>query len=239
MKLLRLDKIIADNTSLSRSEVQKLAKNGLIIVNGQTCTKVSEKFSLDNLEIIVDGEQINFAHPKVLVFHKPKGVICANNDPYGSLNVFHLLPSTYHQFHTVGRLDKDTTGLLLITDDGNFSHQLTSPRKHVSKKYFVTLEEPALESYQEVITEGILLHGETDKTKPGIIEFTDNPFQVYLTITEGRYHQVKRMFAALNNKVIDLHRVSIGNLDLPADLAEGEYFELSVPQALELVYGEK
>ncbi|RIY32241.1 hypothetical protein CKF54_05235 [Psittacicella hinzii] len=237
MKLLRLDKIIADNTNLSRKDVQKLAKNNLIMVNGEICNKVTEKFNPEEIDIVIDGEHIVLNYkPSVLIFNKPEGYVCANHDDV-NLTVFHLLPDGYNSFHCVGRLDLDTSGLLLLTNDGNFSHRLSSPKHHVAKKYYVTLADPYEDSYLIQMQEGILLRGERDKTKPAILEFTDDPYRVYLTITEGRYHQVKRMFGALGNKVVELQRVAIGNLTLPEDLAEGEYLEVDVAEALALING--
>lgn len=239
MKPLRLDKIIVDNTFLSRSEVQKIAKKGLITVNGEVVTKVAQKYNPEEIELVIDGELINTKYePVVLVFNKAQGFVCANSDTEHP-TVFSVLPDEYRSFHCVGRLDIDTTGLLLLTNDGNVSHKLTSPKSHVAKKYFVTLADPVEDFYQEEIENGILLRGEKDKTLPAVLELTDDPYQVYLTITEGRYHQVKRMFGALGNKVVELQRVSIGNLSLPEDLEENQFIEIEVSQALKIINGEK
>ncbi|MFC6276591.1 pseudouridine synthase [Psittacicella hinzii] len=237
MKLLRLDKIISDYSHYSRSQVSTLARNGLICVNGEVVKQVSQKFDPTQIEITIDNEPLEIeVEPSVIVLHKPEGFVCANEDGVHR-TVFTLLPEKFRKFHCIGRLDVDTTGLLLLTNDGQFSHKLTSPKSHVPKTYFVTLADPVEDNYAHEITQGILLKSEKDPTLPAKLELTDDPYQVYLTITEGRYHQVKRMFAALGNKVENLHRSAIGSYTLPEDLDEGEWIVLTVAQAEKLIRG--
>ncbi|RKW37748.1 MAG: pseudouridine synthase, partial [Moraxella sp.] len=130
------------------------------------------------------------------------------------------------RLHSAGRLDVDTTGLVLLTDDGQWSHRITSPKHHYPKTYLVTLADPVEANYSQACAEGILLRGEKEPTKPAELEILDD-YNVNLTISEGRYHQVKRMFAALGNKVVGLHRWKIGNLTLDDDLGEGEFRPLT------------
>ncbi|WP_049097636.1 16S rRNA pseudouridine(516) synthase RsuA, partial [Klebsiella michiganensis] len=131
--------------------------------------------------------------------------------------------------HAAGRLDIDTTGLVLMTDDGQWSHRITSPRHHCEKTYLVTLENPLDESTAEQFAKGVQLHNEKDLTKPAVLEVV-TPTEVRLTISEGRYHQVKRMFAAVGNHVVGLHRERIGDIALDASLAPGEYRPLTAEE---------
>lgn len=239
MKLQRLDKIIANNSFYSRSQVSKLARLGLIYVNQEPITNPATKFSIDDIVITIDGEILSLTSNESLaiVFNKPAGYVCANEDGM-NLTVFHLLPTKYRNFHCVGRLDMDTTGLLILTNDGNFSHSLTSPKKHVAKTYRVILADPIESNYERAFIDGIQLRGEKNPCLPAKLTLTDNPYQVYLTITEGKYHQVKRMFAALGNKVVNLHRHAVGEFELPSDIAEQEYIEYPTKELLDLILGQ-
>ncbi|XNM88129.1 16S rRNA pseudouridine(516) synthase RsuA [Escherichia coli] len=138
------------------------------------------------------------------------------------------------KLHAAGRLDIDTTGLVLMTDDGQWSHRITSPRHHCEKTYLVTLESPVADDTAEQFAKGVQLHNEKDRTKPAVLEVI-TPTQVRLTISEGRYHQVKRMFAAVGNHVVELHRERIGGITLDADLAPGEYRPLTEEEIASVV----
>lgn len=131
-----------------------------------------------------------------------------------------------HKLHAAGRLDIDTTGLVLMTDDGQWSHRITSPRHHCEKTYLVTLESPVSDDTAEQFTKGVQLHNEKDLTKPALLDVL-TPTEVRLTISEGRYHQVKRMFAAVGNRVVGLHRERIGEIALDPELEPGEYRPLT------------
>jgi 16S rRNA pseudouridine516 synthase len=142
--------------------------------------------------------------------------------------VLSLLPEPLSQrLHLVGRLDKDTTGLLLLTDDGAWSHRVASPNRRCSKTYLVALARPLAEDAESRLLQGLLLHNEKTPTRPAVLQRLDER-RVRITITEGRYHQVRRMFAALGNHVVGLHRESIGGLSLDAALGPGEWRDLSV-----------
>ncbi|WP_373777518.1 16S rRNA pseudouridine(516) synthase RsuA [Glaesserella sp.] len=223
---MRLDKFIAENTGLTRSQASKALKNGLVSVNGQIekngATKINEQdevcFEDKLLEWMGDGQYF--------MFNKPQNCVCSHDDgDYPTVFQFFDHPLTT-KLHCAGRLDADTTGLVLLTDDGQWSHRITSPKYHCEKTYLVTLADPVEDFYMAQFEQGILLRGEKTVTKPAQLEILDD-YNVNLTISEGRYHQVKRMFAAVGNKVIALHRWRIGNVTLDDNLQEGEFRTLT------------
>lgn len=225
---MRLDKYICDNTSLTRSLATKAIKSGRIKVNHKKAKSGSDKIQPDCDSVFFDGQVIQpQPHNRYYMMHKPEGVVCANSDGAHAL-VFDLMSQELNadKLHTVGRLDKDTTGLLLITDDGQWSHQITSPKHHQQKVYRAWLAEPLIKHAEQQVKQGILLKDELKPTLPAQLERISDT-QVLLTINEGRYHQVKRMFAAMGNRVVKLHRHSIGGVTLDAQLAPGEYRMLS------------
>ena len=173
----------------------------------------------------VQGAPLDPPPPLTLMMHKPLGVVCSHKEPGRS--VYELLPSRWRArnpaLSTVGRLDADTSGLLLLTDDGGFLHRVISPKAHVAKRYAVTLDRPLEGGEAAAFASGtLMLESETQPLKPAVLEAL-SPTCAWLTITEGRYHQVRRMFAAVGNHVVALHRDRIGALDLPADLPPGGY----------------
>ncbi|MEG9482462.1 16S rRNA pseudouridine(516) synthase RsuA [Mannheimia sp. HC-2023] len=223
---MRLDKFIAENTGLTRSQAAKVLKNGEVTVNGKIEKSGAAKISQDD-EICYQGEPLEWVEEgQYFMLYKPQGYICSNDDgEYPTVFQFFDYP-LMTKLHTAGRLDVDTTGLVLLTDDGKWSHRITSPKHHCEKTYLVTLADPVEDFYAEKLAEGILLRGEKDPTLPAQLEILDD-YNVNLTISEGRYHQVKRMFAALGNKVEALHRWRIGDVVLDETLAEGEFRPLT------------
>lgn len=222
---MRLDKYLSNYSPLSRSEANKALKQKRILVNGHIIKVGSHKVT-DQDEVLLDGMPVEMNTGVYLMMNKPANYLCANDDSQHAL-VFDLIQeSMHHALHTVGRLDLDTTGLLLITDDGQWSHQLTSPKRHMPKTYRVWLDEPLIENAERLCEQGMLLRSETKPTLPATLERIDDT-EVLLTITEGRYHQVKRMFAAMGNRVVKLHRQRIGPIVLDAQLASGEYRSLT------------
>jgi 16S rRNA pseudouridine516 synthase len=180
----------------------------------------------------IRGAPVDPPAPLVLMMHKPAGVVCSHREPGRS--VYELLPPRWRSrtpaLSSVGRLDLDTTGLLLITDDGEFLHRVISPRSHAPKRYIARLGESLAGTEAEVFARGdLLLEGEDRPLAPARLEVLD-PFTARLTLTEGRYHQVKRMFAAVGNHVTALHRDRIGALDLPPDLTPGAWQRLTPVQ---------
>lgn len=229
---MRLDKFICDCTGLTRSQAGKSIRQGLVSINGEPVKQAARQVSVTD-QVELDGELLQLIGPRYIMLHKPAGYVCANDDPEHPI-VFTLLDEPLvERLHTVGRLDLDTTGLLLLTDDGQWSHRLSSPKHHVAKTYRVWTADPIPAEAIAQFAAGVMLRGEKEPTKPAQLELVAT-HEALLTIHEGRYHQVKRMFAAIGNKVERLHRERIGALQLPADLAEGEYRFLNEQEILEL-----
>lgn len=225
---MRLDKYLCECTQLTRSLATRALKNKLVEVNGVIVKSGSTKIKVGEDHVQLEGHPLTLHEGfRYYMMHKPAGMVCANAD-YDHPIVFDLMydEPAINKLHTVGRLDLDTTGLLLITDDGKWSHFITSPKHHNTKTYRVWLAEDLIDTVEKQFQEGIMLKGEKEKTKPGLLERITNT-EVLVTISEGKYHQVKRMFAALGNHVEGLHREKIGEVSLDNDLGEGEYRELS------------
>lgn len=178
-------------------------------------------------EIYYEDQKLEWVEEgQYFMLYKPQGYICSHDDgEYPTVFQFFDYP-LMTKLHTAGRLDVDTTGLVLLTDDGKWSHRITSPKHHCEKTYLVTLADPVEDFYAQRLAEGILLRGEKEPTLPAQLEILDD-YNVNLTISEGRYHQVKRMFAALGNKVEALHRWRIGDVVLDERLEEGEFRSLT------------
>ena len=226
---MRLDKFLAENTGLTRSQANKVLRQGLVQVNGEVVKSGAQKISEQD-QIYYDGQPLEWLDEGLyFMLYKPEGVVCSNDDgDYPTIYQFFDYPLA-SKLHSAGRLDVDTTGLVLLTDDGQWSHRITSPKYHCDKTYLVTLADPIEDHYQQALSEGILLRGEKTPTKPATMEIIDD-YNLNLTISEGRYHQVKRMFAALGNKVIALHRWKIGALKLDENLQEGEFRPLTIEE---------
>lgn len=223
---MRLDKFLAETTGLTRSQAAKVLRQSAVTVNGKIEKSGAVKVSPDD-EVCYDGERLTWVeNGQYIMLHKPQGYICSHEDgDYPTIYQFFDYPLSA-RLHSAGRLDVDTTGLVLLTDDGQWSHRITSPKFHCEKTYLVTLADPVEANYVQACADGILLRGEKEPTKPATLEILDD-YNVNLTLSEGRYHQVKRMFAALGNKVVALHRWKIGDVVLDEHLAEGEFRPLT------------
>ena len=225
---LRLDRLLANLCYGSRREMQALAKNGRITLDGAPVRDADQKMAITPdlpKHLRIDGKPIDPPPGIALMLHKPLGVTCSHKEA-GPL-VYDLLPTRWRMrdpaISTIGRLDKETSGLLLLTDDGGLLHRVISPKSHVAKRYRVTLDRPLSGDEAEAFAAGgLMLDGETKPLLPAVME-TLSPTEALLTLTEGRYHQVRRMFAAMGNHVAALHRESMGGLTLPDDLEAGEY----------------
>lgn len=222
----RLDKFLSEYTGLSRSQATKALRQNLVKVNQQLVKDGALKVSPEDV-VEFDGETLEWVSGnQYFLLYKPEGYVCSHDDgEYPTVYQFFDYPLS-SRLHTAGRLDVDTTGLVLLTDDGQLSHRITSPKYHCKKTYLVTLADPVEDFYLEQCAQGILLKGEKQPTKPAQIEIIDD-YNLNLTIVEGKYHQVKRMFAALGNKVIALHRWRIGQIILDPQLEEGQYRALT------------
>jgi 16S rRNA pseudouridine516 synthase len=225
---MRLDKFICDCTGLTRSQAGKVIRQKLVTINGELVKQAALQVNSGD-KVVMDGQPLAIIGLRYLILHKPAGFLCANDDPDHPI-VFSVLDEPLvERLHTVGRLDLDTTGLLLLTDDGKWSHRISSPKHHIAKTYRVWTADPISADAASQFAEGVMLRGEKDPTLPAELEIVGE-CEALLTIHEGRYHQVKRMFAAIGNKVEQLHREKIGGLQLPADLAEGEYRALTAAE---------
>lgn len=220
----RIDKIISEQTNYSRKEIKKLISKGLILVNDVIVKKSEEKFEEENIKIKIANEELEIREHIYLVLNKPKGYISATEDN-SQKTVLDLVPEKYKTrvLFPAGRLDKDTTGLMIITDDGEFAHDILSPRKHVKKVYEVLIDIPVTEEMIEGFSEGVKLNDAS--CKPAYLEKTGE-YTALVTLKEGRYHQIKRMFGCYKAKVLELNRVCIGNYYLPKELKEGEVIEI-------------
>lgn len=224
----RLDRLLANLGYGSRREVQALVERGAVVLDGERLRDASARLAVTAelpARMTVGGAPLDPPAPLSLMLHKPLGVVCSHKE--AGRSVYELLPARWRArdpaLSTIGRLDADTTGLLLITDDGPFLHRVISPKSHVAKRYLATLDRP-LEGHEAALFASgeLMLESEATPLRPAVLEpLSDRT--AYLTITEGRYHQIRRMFAAVGNHVVALHRDRIGELDLPADLAEGRY----------------
>ncbi|QYZ65679.1 MAG: 16S rRNA pseudouridylate synthase [Gammaproteobacteria bacterium (ex Lamellibrachia satsuma)] len=229
---MRLDKYLSSVTRLSRSQAQKAIRAGRVMVDGETEKNMSRSV-VPETQVILDGNETGQPGPRYFMLHKPQGYVCSTGDPQHP-TVLELLDEVITgDLHFAGRLDIDATGLVLITSDGQWSHRIVAPGRKCRKRYRVTLAEPLTASDAEKLRQGVLLRNEPQPTQPAMLEILAERICL-LTITEGRYHQVKRMFAAVGNRVIGLHRVSIGNLELDENLAPGAYRCLSL-QEIEVV----
>ncbi len=225
---MRLDKFICDCTGLTRSQAGKLIRQGLVTLNQKQCKQPATQVVTTD-QITLEDEELQLIGLRYFVMNKPAGYVCSTDDPDHN-TVFALMDEPLlERLHTVGRLDLDTTGILLITDDGQWSHRISSPKHECAKTYRAFLADPVAESAIAQFAEGVMLRGEKLPTKPAELVIV-TPTECLLTIHEGRYHQVKRMFAAIGNKVEQLHREQIGALLLGDDLAEGEYRVLTAAE---------
>lgn len=225
MALIRLDRLLANRGYCTRSEALALVRKGRVLVGGQPLRSAAGK--VDPAEVTFDGEPLD-PERLLLVLHKPGGYTCSHKDS-GEL-VYQLLPDRYlvrnPALSTVGRLDRDTTGLLLLTDDGDLLHRLASPKHKVEKVYEAWLEADLAGNEAEIFARGdLVLPDETEPLQPARLEVLE-PRHVLLAVTEGRYHQVKRMFEAVGNRVERLHRPRFGPLEL-GDLEEGAFRPLT------------
>lgn len=222
---MRLDKFLCDTTSYSRKELKDLIKSGKALVNGKVVKDngFQVKESVD--EIIFLNQRVVYEKFVYFMLNKPAGVVSANTDNVSKTVIDLFKDEGRSDLFTVGRLDKDTVGFLIVTNDGDFSHHLMSPKHHVGKTYFVRTEKPVSDSDIDKLSEGVLLDGD-GMTKPSEVERI-SPCEIRLTIYEGMFHQVKRMLAAVDNKVIYLKRLSIGDIFLDETLNEGQYRRLT------------
>lgn len=222
--MIRLDKFLTNEGIGSRKDVKDLVKKGRISVNGITAKSPEIKIAPDKDVISLDGKTICYQEFVYFLLNKPKGCVTATEDKNDKTVLDYILEEKHRNLFPVGRLDKDTEGLLLITDDGELSHRLLSPRHHVDKVYIADLKNDITDEDIVAFKAGLDI-GEKDLTLPAGLERVETK-KARVTICEGKFHQVKRMFEARENKVLSLKRISMGELHL-GDLPLGEYRRLT------------
>ncbi len=234
---MRLDKFLSDTSPMGRKEIKQHIKKGMVFVNGKSVKDPGTYVDENKDEISFCGEVVSYRKFVYLMLNKPDGYVSATFDKHYPV-VTDLVDEEYAHFEVfpVGRLDIDTHGLLLLTNDGDLAHKLLSPKSHVPKTYYVKSEKEVTDEDVKAFEEGIEL--EDFRTLPGKCEIlSDDKKESHLTIFEGKFHQVKRMFEARDNKVVYLKRVSMGNLTLDKSLSEGQIRELTEEEFEKLIGG--
>ena len=226
----RLDKYIASQTSLSRKEAQRAIREKRVTLNGEIVRSPDVKADPNADAVTLDGKALSYKQYVYYMMNKPQGVVSATEDKL-ERTVLDILPEGLRRdgLFPAGRLDKDTTGLLILTDDGDYAHRMLSPKKHVTKRYIATLDKTPGEEISARFEEGIVL-GDGTVCKSGQASILDDE-RVEVVISEGKYHQVKRMFAALGYRVTALERIQIGALALDRSLTAGHTREMTENEA--------
>lgn len=225
----RLDKLLTGSGKWTRKEAKALLQQGRVYVDGVRVTQPQEKFPA-TCSLVVDGQPLESSLPLWIMLHKPQGYVTAREDNLHP-TVMDLLPEHYRKrgLFPVGRLDKDTEGLLLLTEDGEKAHQLLSPTKHVAKVYFVQVEGEITRRHLEEVEKGIVL-GDGFQCLPAILEPLPEKNQGKITLVQGKYHQIKRMMHVLGTPVTYLKRLSMGGISLDESLAKGEWRPLDLDE---------
>lgn len=229
---MRIDKYLANMNVGSRKEVHQLIKKGIVAVNGVT-VKTPKQQVKESDQVTVNGDAVAYQKYHYFLLNKPKGVLSATEDRSQPTVISILAPQDRYQgIVPVGRLDKDTTGLLLLTNDGQLNHELLAPGKHVDKVYRAEIAGVANDATVKTFASGMTL-GDGTKLQPAELKILSQDEEhdrstTEIKIREGKYHQIKRMFGAVGMKVVELERISMGKLTLPANLKRGEYLELKL-----------
>ena len=218
---MRLDKYISNASDYSRSQVKRLIKKAIVEVDGDIITNPATTIATTS-KVYLDGIPIAMPGPRYFMLNKPTNVVSATKDSEHPTAIDLIDEPRTEQLQIAGRLDIDATGLLLITDDGQWNHNITSPHSDCKKTYQVMVAEPLCTTLIQKFQEGIWLEGEKRRCLAADLNIVDH-HHALLTISEGKYHQIKRMFAALNNHVTTLHRIQIGNILLDENLEPGLY----------------
>ena len=223
---LELERLLRTQGFGSRAECRALVHSGSVSVKGEVCEDPYAEFDPEGFQFTVDGVAWNYRKHAYIALHKPANFECSHKPKFHP-SVYTLLPRPLvtRGVQAIGRLDEDTTGLLLMSDDGQFIHQCTSPKKVVPKVYEVTTKHPIDDAQISALRQGVLLNDEPSPIAAAACERVSDHL-LRLTVTEGKYHQVKRMVAAASNRVVALHRVAIGGFTLPANLEPGEWMWL-------------
>lgn len=235
--LQRIDKIISSQLNISRNDTRTLVKKGAVLCDGVVITDAGAKCDAEKSEITVNGKSLFFKEHIYIMMNKPQGVVSATTDNKIK-TVIDIVPDNLKRknLFPAGRLDKDTVGFMLITDDGDFAHRILSPSKHVEKTYIAHLRDKLSDEGRSVLENGAVLSDGTECMDARVKLLDEDGKIAEVTIREGKYHQIKRMFASVGNEVVFLKRISIGNLPLDTKLGEGECREIT-KEELELITG--
>ena len=233
--LIRLDKLLCEMGFGSRSDVKSAIKKGSVTVNEEKVSKSDIKIDTDKDHVKFMGEEVSYSRYEYYMFHKPAGCVSATKDKRDKTVLDYFKGQSSKELFPVGRLDKDTEGLLIITNDGELAHALLSPRKHVAKTYYAELDGSIDEDTVKMFAEGIDI-GDDKATLPAKLEIIESGegSKANITIVEGRYHQVKRMFLAVGCKVLYLKRLSMGGVWLDDSLTKGQFRPLSEDELMKL-----
>ncbi len=235
--LQRIDKIVSSQLNISRNDTRTLVKKGAVLCDGVVITDVGAKCDAEKSEITVNGKPLFFKEHIYIMMNKPQGVVSATTDNKIK-TVIDIVPDNLKRknLFPAGRLDKDTVGFMLITDDGDFAHKILSPSKHVEKTYIAHLRDKLSDEGRRILENGAVLSDGTECMDARVKLLDEDGKIAEVTIREGKYHQIKRMFASVGNEVVFLKRISIGNLPLDETLGVGECREIT-KEELELITG--
>lgn len=224
---IRLDKFIADRTEYSRSQIKVLVKKGAVKIDGMSAKTSDIKISPEEQSVTVEGKELTYREKTYIMLNKPEGYVSSTDSKDGA-NVIDLIPENLRVkgLFPAGRLDKDTLGLVFLTDDGELAHRILSPKHHVPKIYLVKLDRPFQSKYVDQFKNGILLENGEKCLPAKVMAVENNKNFAFVELHEGKYHQIKRMFAAVENHVERLMRLTVGGLELPENLGKGDYIEL-------------
>lgn len=231
----RIDKIISSQMNISRNDARSLIKGGSVSCDGSVVTDSAFKADAEKSEITVNGKPLFYKEHIYIMMNKPEGVVSATNDPK-TKTVIDIVPESMKRknLFPAGRLDKDTVGFMLITDDGDFAHRILSPSKHVEKTYVAHLRDVLSGEGKAILEKGAVLSDGTECMDARVRIIDDEGKKVEITIREGKYHQIKRMFASVGNEVVFLKRIAMGGLPLDDSLLPGECREISAEE-LEMI----
>ena len=226
--MIRLDKFLADMGIGTRTEVKKMIRQGKVKIGDTVVKSPEQKIDTATQKVFCEGQEVGYEEYEYYMLNKPAGYVSATTDAKDKTVLDLITDKKRKDLFPVGRLDKDTEGLLLITNDGDLAHRLLAPKKHVDKLYYAKVEGLVTEDDVKTFAEGVNI-GDDEMTRPAVLEIlkSDDISEIHLTIQEGKFHQVKRMFEAVGKKVIYLKRVSMGTLRLDENLKLGEYRALT------------
>lgn len=227
MASVRLDKLVSSSMSLTRSEAHTLIKRGYVAVEGKTEKDIGKKVDPEKVKVTCKGENLTYSEYHYYMLNKPDGYICSTEDMRDP-TIMELLPESIQKqgVFPVGRLDKDTFGLVILTDNGPLAHFLLSPKRHVYKKYYLETDLPLTDSDAEKMKIGVDI-GEKNLTLPAVLEICEISTRAYITICEGKFHQIKRMMNAVGKEVVYLERVEFDGIKLDSALSRGDLRELT------------